>query len=160
MAAPHLAVVQQVGVEVGVDMPEVDPVQGLQGKALQEETIHLDPVLGVVVLDQQVSPLQAQVLQMLLAVTADSAMVARPSPFSWMASNTAVVVVVEVQETQERISQEALDMQAVEMVVVATMTQQLTARMRPTAQEEVAVVAVISTLAATSPQAAQVVQAL
>ena len=99
MAAPHLAVVQQVGVEVVADI-KITVALVLQGKALQEETIHLDPVLEVVVLDPQVFPLQAQVLQMLLAVTADLAMAAPRPPSSWMASNTAAAVAAAVQETQ------------------------------------------------------------
>ena len=51
-------------------------------------------------------------------------------------------------------------MQAARMVDVATMTQQVSARMRPTAQEAAAAVVAIITVAAHSPRAAQVVQAL
>ena len=159
VAAPHSMRVHQAAAEVAVDF-NITVALVLQGKALQEETIHLDPVLEVVVLDPQVSPLQAQVLQMLLAVTAGLAMAAPRPPFSWMASNTAAAVAAAVQETQGRISQEVSDIQAAQMVDVATMMQQVSALMRPTVQEAVEVAAAIIMVVAASPRVAQVDQAL
>ena len=159
VAAPHSMRVHQAAAEVAVDF-NITVALVLQGKALQEETIHLDPVLEVVVLDPQVSPLQAQVLQMLLAVTAGLAMAAPRPPFSWMASNTAAAVAAAVQETQGRISQEVSDIQAAQMVDVATMMQQVSALMRPTVQEAVEVAAAIIMVVAASPQADQEDQAL
>ena len=87
-------------------------------------------------------------------------MVARPSPFSSTASNTAAAVAAAVQETQGRISQEVSDIQAAQMVDVATMMQQVSALMRPTVQEAVEVAAAIIMVVAASPRVAQVDQAL
>lgn len=55
MAAPHLAVVQQVGVEVAQDII-IRLVQGLQAKDMEEARIILvERVLVVAVLDLQVA---------------------------------------------------------------------------------------------------------
>lgn len=76
VAAPPLTTVHQAAVVVAAaTIITVAPV--LQVKALQEETIHLGPVLEVVVLDRQVSPLQVEVLETLLAVMVDLDMVER-----------------------------------------------------------------------------------
>lgn len=106
MAAPHLAVVRQVGVEVAQDII-IRLVQGLQAKDMEEARIILvERVLVVAVLDLQVAIHWDYKLQTKSVHMADLAMVALPYPSFWTAFNTAVAVVAAVQETQAQISQE------------------------------------------------------
>ncbi len=159
VAAPPLTMVHQVAAVVAAaTITTVALVR--QVKALLAETIQLDPVLEVVVLDQQVSRLQAAVVQILLAAIVVSVMAARLSLSSWTASNTAVAAVVVAQETQERTLQAVLDIQAAATVDVDSMTPRVSVPMRPTAKAVVVVAAAIITVAAHSPPAVQEAQAL
>ena len=160
VAAPHSMRVHQVGVEAAQDLI-IRLVQGLQAKDMEEARIILvERVLVVAVLDLQVAIHWDYKLQTKSVLTADLAMVARPSPFSWMASNTVVVAVVEVQETPAKISQEVQPTLEAAMVVVAIMMPRVLAQMQPTAKEEVEVAAAIIMVVAASPQADQEDQAL
>jgi hypothetical protein len=155
----HLLMVirEDVVVEAGI---AIMVAQAQQAKAMQEETIQLDQVLEVAVLDPQVLILQVEGLQTSSAVMADSATVA-PQPLSfWTASNTVEVAAVVDQETQVRTLQEASDIKEVVMADVATMTPQVSALMRPTVQVVVVEVVVTTTAAVLDPPVAQEVQVL